>query len=399
MMSSLRKGIFSLAHDFNRGKISQKRYIPKGFFRYGSAITRLVHFGVGSIIIFILFMSVMLNRKVNAQSVRPIRDNVGFCWSASEMDNVISFLDKNDNAEKSFPSRNLVAAISPHDDYLYAGRIYYPLFKLIHAKEIVIFGVTHGTVRKAMDDPKNILIFDKFDKWKGPYGNVEISPLREILKNNLPKSEFIISNKAQKIEHSIEAMIPFLQHYNRNIKITPVMVTEMPYSRMDSVSSNFAEIVEKYISKNNLKLGKDIFFLISSDANHYGEDFSNSPYGLDKKAHKSATDRDKQIAGNHFNCEITTADIKDLSRQIWDSNNKKKIIPLWCGRYPIIFGLSTVDKIVHKLNGEKLEGKLFKYSDTKTEGVLPIKGTHLGTTAPVSYKHWVGFLSAGFYIK
>ncbi len=326
-----------------------------------------------TIILFIVLIAIANMEKTNAQNIRPIRDNVGFCWTAAEMDSVISFLHKNASGDKSFSSENLIAAISPHDDYLYAGRIYYPLFKLIHAKEIIIFGVTHGTVRKAMNDPKNILIFDEFDKWKGPYGNVDISPLRNILKANLPEDEFIVSNKAQKIEHSIEAMIPFLQYYNRDIKITPVMVTEMPYGRVDKVSGNFAKIVEEYIIKNNLTLGKDIFFLISSDANHYGEDFNNSPYGLDKKAHKEATHRDREIAESHFNCEITTADINKLSHQIWKSKDNEKVIPLWCGRYPIIFGLTAANKIVHKLNGSKLEGQLFKYSDTKTEGVLPIQ--------------------------
>ena len=346
------------------------------------------------ILLLALFMTIS-----NAQSIRPIRDNVGFCWTASEMDTVISFLQKDAANEKSFPTENLIAAISPHDDYLYAGRIYFPLFQLINAKEVVIFGVTHGTVRKAMNDPKNILIFDKFDKWQGPYGNVDISPLRKILKDSLPKNEFIVSNKAQTIEHSIEAMIPFLQYYNRNVKITPVMVTEMSFDKMNRISNDFSKTVGNYIRAKHYKLGKDIFFLISSDANHYGKDFDNSPYGLDRKAHSTATARDKQIAENYLNNNITNSDIKNLSKQIWKSENSKTVIPLWCGRYPIVFGLSTVKKIAKNIDNRNIEGKLFKYSDTKTEGVLKIGGTNLGTTAPVSYQHWVGFFSAGFYLK
>jgi hypothetical protein len=31
--------------------------------------------------------------------------------------------------------------------------------------------------------------------------------------------------------------------------------------------------------------------------------------------------------------------------------------------------------------------------------VLPVKGTSMGITAPYSLKHWVGFLSAGFYME
>ena len=36
------------------------------------------------------------------------------------------------------------------------------IYKLIHTKEVVIFGVTHGTVRKEIGDLKGVLIFYKF---------------------------------------------------------------------------------------------------------------------------------------------------------------------------------------------------------------------------------------------
>ena len=55
------------------------------------------------------------------------------------------------------------------------------------------------------------------------------------LLNQNSKRDFIVSNKAQSIEHSIEALIPFLQYYNRDLKITPIMVTQMPFERMDEL--------------------------------------------------------------------------------------------------------------------------------------------------------------------
>jgi len=38
-----------------------------------------------------------------------------------------------------------------------------------------------------------------------------------------------------------------------------------------------------YIRANKLQLGRDIVFLISADANHYGRDFDNIPFGEDEK--------------------------------------------------------------------------------------------------------------------
>lgn len=347
-------------------------------------------------IILILFSTIFFNAM--GQEIRPIRDNVGFCWNAIEMDSVIKYLS-NDYKGKTFDSENLVAGISPHDDYLYAGRIYFPLYKILRTKEVVVFGVTHGTVRKAMNDPKNVLIFDDYKYWQGPYKNVEVSTLRDFIKDNLNKDYYITSDKAQKIEHSIEALIPFLQYYNRDIKITPIMVTAMPYERMEKISSDLSDIIINYIKKNKLKLGKDIFFLISTDANHYGEDFDNSPYGMNDYAHMKATTIDRNIANLCLTGNINGSKVKELTGDLWPDSSNNTVKPLWCGRYPIPFGLLTTIKVVQQTDHKQITGKLFKYSDTWTEKVLPIKNTHIGLTAPFSLKHWVGFLSAGFYLQ
>ena len=347
----------------------------------------------------ILTIILLLNSMVSAQNnVRPVRDNVGFCWHASEMDTLMSYLSE--NSEVKAPDNGLlIGGISPHDDYLYAGRVYYPLYPLIKAKEVVIFGVTHGTVRKAMNDPQNVLILDDYKYWKGPYKNVEISPLREIIKSKLDKNYYMVSDKAQDIEHSIEALVPFLQYYNRDVKITPIMVTRMSFDRMDSISNDLTDIVKDYITSNNLKPGKDIFFLISTDADHYGDDFNNSPFGKDENAHREATDNDRRIADSYINTAVTYKDIKGLSDELWGSPEIKTPVPLWCGKFSVPFGLLSIYHIADKLSLKELNGKLLKYSDTWTEKPLPVYGTHMGTTAPFSLEHWCGFLSAGLYVK
>lgn len=348
------------------------------------------------LVVFILL--VQRTGRIMAQEIRPIRDNVGFCWQADEMNLLMKYLSSHAKG-KEFPSGNLVAAISPHDDYLYAGSVYYPLYKLIRTKEVVIFGVTHGTVRKAMNDPQNVLIFEDYKFWHGPYGNVSISPLREIIKNKLKGEDYIVSDKAQDIEHSIEALVPFLQYYNRDIKITPIMVTQMPFERMEQVSDELAKIISGYIKQNNLKPGKDIFFLISTDADHYGKDFDNIPYGEDKKAHEEATANDVRIAKETFDGILNTEKIKNLTKELWGTPSDNPPCPVWCGKFSVPFGLLTAAKVIKESGGKNLSGRLFKYSDTYTEGVIPIKHTNLGTTAPFSLKHWCGWLSAGFYLK
>jgi len=336
----------------------------------------------------------ILASSADAQSVRPVRDSVGFCWNPVEMNRFINFLRKNYKEKQNDFPENIIAAISPHDDYLYAGNIYFPLYKYIKAKEIIIFGVTHGTVRRAMNDPRDKLILDDFDLWKGPYGNVAVSPLREMIKNRLNKDYYFVSDKAQKIEHSIEALIPFIQYYNRDFKITPVMVTRMNLERAENISDSLAAIISDYVRKKNYRLGKDIFFLISNDANHYGKDFDNSPYGLDSAAHRIATERDKAIIHSKLERGIDRRAVSELSAEIWESINPSA--PLWCGRYPIVFGLLTAQKVTENISGKLLKGRLLKYSDTLTENKLPFSSDRMGFTAPVSEKHWVGFFSMLF---
>lgn len=348
--------------------------------------------------IFLIILFFVLHSSFFTQSIRPIRDNIGFCWNAEEMNRFTNWLDQNNDNNK-YENKKLVAAISVHDDYLYAGKIYYPLFKQIKTKEVVIFGVTHGTVRKEMGTLKDIIILDEFDEWIGPSGNIKISPLREIIKRKLDKDNYLVSNKAHSIEHSIEALIPFLQYYNRDVKITPIMVTQSSFDKMAKLSGELAEIIIEYMKDNNLEPGKDIFFLISNDANHYGEDFNNSPYGLDLTAHKTATDNDRRIISENLNGELNSEKIKTLTSEIWPDSTNTKPIPLWCGRYPIVLGSLVINNILQEKLNSKLEGKLIKYSDSLTEKVIPFENTSMGLTAIFSPKHWCGWFTLGYYLK
>ena len=81
-----------------------------------------------------------------------------------------------------------------------------------------------------------------------------------------------------------------------------------------------------------------IFFLFSNDANHYGEDFDNHPYGLNEAAHIVAVANDKRIADQAFRGTLTETRIKNFSNELWPEAGKSQDCPLWCGRYAIVFG-------------------------------------------------------------
>ncbi len=334
---------------------------------------------------------------LSAQTLRPVKDEVGFCWNASGMEKLVKVLES--EQEREFTAEGLVAAISPHDDYLYAGRVYFPLFRILKAREVVIFGVTHGNVRKEMKDPLNILILDEFDQWTGLKCPMPVSGLRDVLKTELKQESCIVSNKAHELEHSIEAMIPFLQYYNPGVKITPLMVAPMPVDRMRELSEELAGVIAGYMKERNLKPGTDIFFLISADGNHYGKDFGNAPYGEDEKARETALEVDRHLISSYLTGTLDTQKIRDLTEKLRGKTFLDYGSSYWCGKYSIPFGLFTVEKVIGLTMNKKVRGELFCFSDTYSEGVIPLTKTGMGITAPFSLKHWVSFFSIGYYAE
>ncbi|MBN1273172.1 MAG: AmmeMemoRadiSam system protein B [Candidatus Aminicenantes bacterium] len=335
--------------------------------------------------------------SLTAQERRTVRDDVGFCWNPESMQKLVDYLEIQE--QEHFNAKGLVAAISPHDDYLYAGKVYYPLFKILKAKEVVIFGVTHGTVRNVISGLQNILILENFTYWPGLSKPISVSGLRAYLKERLDPEFFITNNKAHEIEHSIEALLPFLQYFNPEVKITPIMVTPMPFARMERISEELAEKIAGYMNEKNLTVGKDIFFLISSDGNHYGKDFNNSPFGEGEEAWKKGRELDQRLISTYLTGVMDEAKIEGLTKELWGETYLDYRNTYWCGKYSIPFGLLCIEKTMTLTTGKKIEGKLFRFSDTYNEGVLPLKKTGMGTTAPFSLRHWVSFFSIGYYME
>jgi AmmeMemoRadiSam system protein B len=329
------------------------------------------------------------------QQTRPIRDDVGFCWNPASMRTLVDYLQAREKDD--FEPAGLVAAIAPHDDYLLAGRVDYPLFKVLRAKEVVVFGVTHGTVRTEIGDPHNILIFDAFKLWPGLTGPMAISGLREVLKERLDKSLYQVNNKAHTIEHSIEAEVPWLQYFNPDVKITPIMVTGMPFEKMEEISAQVAKIVAAEMKQKGLVAGKDIFFLISSDGNHYGQDFKNSPFGEGEAAWHQARALDQRLIRDYLTGVMDDAKVEGLTKELWGATYLDYRNTYWCGKYSVPFGLLAVQKILALTENKGISGLLFRYSDSYSEGALPLAKTGMGLTAPYSLRHWVSWCSVGYY--
>lgn len=361
----------------------------------------------------VLLMGMIMSAFLDAAAqeppaVRPVRDEIGFCWNAAQMARLETCLAAESGANPQagglssapaeMPAGPLYAAISPHDDYLYAGRIYYPLFSRLRCREALIIGLTHGTVRQEIGDPQGVVILDGHRAWRGLSGSeVAISPLRERLKTSLPTGMVLVSDQAHRLEHSIEALVPWLQHENPAIRITPIMVTAMPEARMDSIAAALASAVAAWLQQEKLEWGRDFVVLISSDANHYGPDFKNTPFGVDSSAHARAIAEDQRLVQAWLTGALTPGQISGLVGEITGADYRQSKNVLWCGRYSIPFGLKVVENLARQTGRTPLQGRLLRYGDTYSGGVLPLTQTGMGLTAPFSLQHWVGFFSVGYF--
>jgi AmmeMemoRadiSam system protein B len=332
------------------------------------------------------------------QSLRPVRDDVGFCWRAVEMDSLMAYLVHH-QVDTPAVHGTVIGGISPHDDYLYAGRVYFPLYRLVNASNVIIIGLTHGTVRKEIGDPHGVLLFDDFDQWHGPYGPVDVSPLRSYVTARLDTAFWKTNRKAQVLEHSIEAIVPFLQYYRRDVRILPIMVTAMPLERMKDIAESLASIVCAYAKEHHLRLGTDLAVIVSTDADHYGADFGNTPFGDDSLAHVRGTALDRNILRESLAGTLDEQHVRRFVDSTWGGRYTESGKSLWCGRYSVPFGCLFTADLVSSMSGGRVSAVPLAYSDTWTEKVLPVNRTHMGTTAPFSLKHWVGWCSVAFELR
>ena len=152
--------------------------------------------------------------------LRGLADTVGFAHLQEQMETFIKRADQSfaDTVEQKLKSAGVNSsdtwrvAVCPHDDYTYTSYMYPLALKNIKAKTVILFGVAHKARLLKLEDK---IIFDSFTHWKGCYGNIQVSALREKIIAGLPQNIYEVNDEMQTIEHSVEGILPF---YNTIIK-------------------------------------------------------------------------------------------------------------------------------------------------------------------------------------
>jgi len=356
-------------------------------------------------LIIFSIMSLLCIHLYAQKRIRQPVDTIGFATKAWQMDSIIkridrtygSFLDSFDNLTALKDNSVYRLAICPHDDYTYAGYLYECVLHHIRAKTVIIFGVAHKAKKFSVEQK---LVFDSFDEWKEPYGNMRISSLREDIIKNLPKDDYIIHDSLQQAEHSIEAIVPFLQYHTRDIQIVPILIPYMNFEMMEKYSMDLAMVIDNVIRENNFKWGYDFAFVISNDAVHYGdEDWGGknyTTYGCDTAGYEKAKNHENEIISNSLLPLLDTACIHKFFNYTVQPGNWRDYQWPWCGRYSVPFGL-LAGMYLNQINGgEKLKGIKTGYSTSIAHKPLPVEDLMMGKTAIATLHHWVGYAAIGY---
>ncbi len=169
--------------------------------------------------------------------------------SPSQLEEMIqSMVDE--NAEKV----EAIGLVSPHAGYPYSGPVAGATISRIKFKDtFIIMGPNHTGIGK----PLSIMTEGT---WKTPLGKVEIDSelAKQILASCSPLEE---DNEAHQHEHSIEVQLPFLQYFQRDIKLVPIIISH--------ASSDTYREMGKGLAKAIKELNREVVIIASSDMTHY----------------------------------------------------------------------------------------------------------------------------------
>jgi AmmeMemoRadiSam system protein B len=183
--------------------------------------------------------------------LRGQQDAVGFASRPEQMAKVWerSALPPAPESLGPTPAPGVAGLICPHDDYLYAGRVYRQLLPLVKARTIVLVGVFHKYRRFGA---KDALVFDPYRAWLSPDGEITVSGLREDLLARIPASDVIRDAAMQDSEHSVEAIAYWLKHQDPKVEIVPILVPSASFERFQELASHLGNDPGFYAGRTSI---------------------------------------------------------------------------------------------------------------------------------------------------
>ena len=332
------------------------------------------------------------NALVQKMSVRQLVDTVGFAQYNWQMDTIMARCDR--SGWKKTEGQPWKLVICPHDDYRYVGTLYPEILSNVKAPNLILIGVAHRAASLGIEDS---LVFDSFAYWKGPWKNVRVSSAREEILEQVKGKYAMVSDTLHKVEHSLESMIPFLQYFNKDITIIPLLVPAMDSAKMRDCSRALASAIRSVADKRGWEWGRDFAIIATTDAVHYGNEGWGGAdyafYGCDENGNIKARQHESEIVDSCLKGQVMPYNFRLFTEYTLKSDNYKIYNWTWCGRYCIPVALYTTYFIN---NSMPLNGEMIGYSSSITTAGIPVDDIRMGVTANASGCHWVGYAAIGY---
>lgn len=157
---------------------------------------------------------------------------------------------------KGQAKKRVLAAVSPHAGYMYSGAVAGLLFSRIAVPgKVIILAPNHTGWGTACS------VWSK-GSWETPLGE---APIEEALCEKILASSklFRTDEQAHLREHSAEVQVPFLQYWNPDVRIAPIVMALHRPAQLREVGEALAECV---------KDTEDVLLVASSDMTHFEPD-------------------------------------------------------------------------------------------------------------------------------
>ncbi|MBU0730274.1 MAG: AmmeMemoRadiSam system protein B [Proteobacteria bacterium] len=157
------------------------------------------------------------------------------------------------------------AVVSPHAGYIYSGAVAGETYSRVSIPEnVIILGPNHHGL-----GPPVALMSE--GQWEMPLGRIPIN--EKFAQNLLAKGSSIRADSpAHQHEHSLEVQIPFLQYFQQNLSIIPLVISHISFETCISVANKLSAAINDFDG--------DVLIVASTDMTHY-------------ESRKSASEKDR----------------------------------------------------------------------------------------------------------
>lgn len=147
-----------------------------------------------------------------------------------------------------------LAVVSPHAGYIYSGKTAGQTFARVSApRDIIVLGPNHHGL-----GPPLALMAE--GEWEMPMGRISINnELAQLLLSQT--ALFTADEMAHRQEHSLEVQLPFLQASTDNIRLVPIVVSQLSYEDCHTAGLGIGRAIREY--------GKPVLMVASTDMTHY----------------------------------------------------------------------------------------------------------------------------------